>query len=273
MKRSGPISEATCSENWNFLHASPSQVTVSTGNFRELQDSILENYPHPQQKRFIWHKSWTSYDTKIRVCMQFKSVKGLLSHRRARDFLHHTTPPFMAYFRGNFWLIWGVGGGLPIMFSKVVDMLEIFSEETPFAMMFFSSWCRSLQNDYRRTCLLKAMNSKCRYRNMLPENFISITETDLWEWWQKISHYRYILFFSFQVVSITDTDFGLKMNRFFNNFGYNVLSDPLSRDLGSNLFDTPYSTIPRRHPNKMRQPLPWSAPLLQRALFEDQRGV
>ena len=33
--------------------------------------------------------------------------------------------------------------------------------------------------------------SNCRYRIALPEEFISIRETDLWEFQQEISHYRY----------------------------------------------------------------------------------
>ena len=39
-----------------------------------------------------------------------------------------------------------------------------------------------------------------------------MTETDLWEFQQKISHYRYSFSLEFQLISITDTDFGLKTN-------------------------------------------------------------
>ena len=54
--------------------------------------------------------------------------------------------------------------------------------------------------------------SNCRYRIALPEELISVTETDLWEFQQKISHYRYRFSLEFQSISITDTDFGLKTN-------------------------------------------------------------
>ena len=36
--------------------------------------------------------------------------------------------------------------------------------------------------------------SHCRYRIELPEELISITETDLWDFQQKVSHYRYRFF-------------------------------------------------------------------------------
>ena len=50
--------------------------------------------------------------------------------------------------------------------------------------------------------------SNYRYRIALPEELISIAETDLWEFQQKISHYRYRFSLGFQFISITDTDFG-----------------------------------------------------------------
>ena len=46
----------------------------------------------------------------------------------------------------------------------------------------------------------------------MPEELISIPETDLWEFQQKISHYRYRFFLEFQLISIADTDSGLKTN-------------------------------------------------------------
>ena len=54
--------------------------------------------------------------------------------------------------------------------------------------------------------------SDYRYRIALPEELISITETDLWEFQQIISQYRYRFSLEFQIISITDTDFGLKTN-------------------------------------------------------------
>ena len=54
--------------------------------------------------------------------------------------------------------------------------------------------------------------SDYRYRIALPEELISITETDLWEFPQKISRYRYSFSLKFQLLSVTDTDFGLKTN-------------------------------------------------------------
>ena len=50
---------------------------------------------------------------------------------------------------------------------------------------------RCIQNYHRQTFFLGTINCNYRYRVVLPEELISITETDLWERWQKISHYRY----------------------------------------------------------------------------------
>ena len=81
------------------------------------------------------------------------------------------------------------------------------------------------------------MNSNYRYRIALPEELISITERDLWEFQQKISHCRYRFSLEFQLISITDTDFGLKTNEFCNHFGYNgtlrIFTDLFSRVLFS----------------------------------------
>ena len=43
-------------------------------------------------------------------------------------------------------------------------------------------------------------------------NLIAITETDLWEFQQKSSQYRYSFSLEFKLMSITDTDFGLETN-------------------------------------------------------------
>ena len=67
---------------------------------------------------------------------------------------------------------------------------------------------RYIQIDYRQRVFFWAY----RYRIALQEKFISITETDLWEFQQEISHYRYRFSLEFQLISITDTDFGLETN-------------------------------------------------------------
>ena len=56
---------------------------------------------------------------------------------------------------------------------------------------------------------------------MPPEELISITETDLWEYQQKICHYTLSFSLEFQLIAITDTDFRLKTNEFCNHVGYN----------------------------------------------------
>ena len=48
--------------------------------------------------------------------------------------------------------------------------------------------------------------SNYRYRIELPEELISITETDLWEFQQKISHYRYRFSLEVHIISITHTE-------------------------------------------------------------------
>ena len=58
--------------------------------------------------------------------------------------------------------------------------------------------------------------SNCRYIIALPEELVSITETDLWEFQQKISHCRYRFALEFQVISITNTDFRLERNELQN---------------------------------------------------------
>ena len=84
---------------------------------------------------------------------------------------------------------------------------------------------RSIQIDYRQTFFLRTIYCNYRYRIVLPEELISITETDLWECLQKISRYRYIFSLEFQLIGITDTDFGLKTNWFCSHLGYNRTFD------------------------------------------------
>ena len=48
----------------------------------------------------------------------------------------------------------------------------------------------SIQIDYRQTFFCEKLISNYRYKFVLPEELIAITETDLWEYQQKISHYR-----------------------------------------------------------------------------------
>ena len=59
---------------------------------------------------------------------------------------------------------------------------------------------------------LRAINSNYRYTTVLPEQVISITETDLWKISAEISHCRYRFCFEFELISITDTDLGLETN-------------------------------------------------------------
>ena len=81
---------------------------------------------------------------------------------------------------------------------------------------------RSIQIDYRQTLFAGEKSiSNYRYRIGLPEELLSITETDLWKCLQKISLYRYEFSLEFQLISITDTGFGLKTKHFCNHFGYN----------------------------------------------------
>ena len=58
---------------------------------------------------------------------------------------------------------------------------------------------RSIQIDYRQRFFWEEFISDYGYRIALPEGLISITETDLWEFRQKISHYRYRLSLKFQL--------------------------------------------------------------------------
>ena len=77
------------------------------------------------------------------------------------------------------------------------------------------------QIDYRQTLTWEEIISDYRYRIALPEELTSITETDLWEFQQKISHCRYRFSLEFQLISITDAEFRLKTKQFCNHFGYN----------------------------------------------------
>ena len=60
---------------------------------------------------------------------------------------------------------------------------------------------RSIQIDYRqRFFFWEELISDYRYRIALPEELISITETDHWEFQQKISRYRYRFSLEFQLI-------------------------------------------------------------------------
>ena len=55
---------------------------------------------------------------------------------------------------------------------------------------------------YRKTFIARAIHiskHNCKYRIVLPEELIAITETDMWEYWQRISRYRYIFFLECQM--------------------------------------------------------------------------
>ena len=86
--------------------------------------------------------------------------------------------------------------------------------------------------------------SNYRYRIVLPEELISMTETDLWECQQKISHYRYRFSLESKLISITATDFGLKTNWFCNHFGYNGRGALNLAAFGIPVFGTPDFGIP-----------------------------
>ena len=58
--------------------------------------------------------------------------------------------------------------------------------------------CHTIHINYRQRFCLEEWISDCRYRIALIEELISITETDLWEFQQKISHYRYRFSLKFQ---------------------------------------------------------------------------
>ena len=54
--------------------------------------------------------------------------------------------------------------------------------------------------------------SNYRCRIVLPEQLISITETDMWKRRQKVSNYRYRFSLEFYLISTTDKDFELDTN-------------------------------------------------------------
>ena len=83
-------------------------------------------------------------------------------------------------------------------------------------------------NDYRQTFILRAhINLNYRYRIVSPEALISITQKDLWECRQIISHYR--LFFSLisRLTSIADTEIGLKQNNSVISLAISVLTQKI----------------------------------------------
>ena len=80
--------------------------------------------------------------------------------------------------------------------------------------------------------------SNSRYRIVLPEELISITETDLWEFQQKnLSLQIQILSWIPSNFAITDKDFGLKTNLFCNDFGYNSTSKDIEAQADVNDFE------------------------------------
>ena len=59
---------------------------------------------------------------------------------------------------------------------------------------------RSSQIDYRERFFLGGINFRLQIQNRAARRIISITETDLWEFQQKISCYRYRLSLKFQLI-------------------------------------------------------------------------
>ena len=51
-------------------------------------------------------------------------------------------------------------------------------------------WQRTSAGVSKIFTVLRALTSKYRYRIVLQEEFISITETDSWEYWQRTSYRR-----------------------------------------------------------------------------------
>ena len=82
------------------------------------------------------------------------------------------------------------------------------------ALFMLRGWkeYRSIQIYYRQRFFLGGMNFRLQIQNRTARRINSIAETDLWEFQQKISHYRHRFSLEFQLISITDTDFGLKTN-------------------------------------------------------------
>ena len=70
---------------------------------------------------------------------------------------------------------------------------------------------RSIRIDYRQT-FSGELISNWQMQNRAARRINSVTETDLWRYQQKISHYRYRSSLEFELISITDTDFGLEMS-------------------------------------------------------------
>ena len=52
-----------------------------------------------------------------------------------------------------------------------------------------------IQTNYRQALnnILRAMNLNYKCRLVLPEEVVAVTEADVWEWSQRISHYRHPL--------------------------------------------------------------------------------
>ena len=88
---------------------------------------------------------------------------------------------------------------------------------------------RGAQNDYRQTSLLRALNCNYRYRIVRNRSVRMLAD---------MSHYRYRFSLKFELLAITDTDFGLKTNELCNNLGsdsidphdFPIFLEPLSRN-------------------------------------------
>ena len=65
------------------------------------------------------------------------------------------------------------------------------------AIDYSYTYC-SIQIDCRQTSFLGKLISDCRYRIVLPEELIAITEADQWKYQQKVSRYRYRFSLVFQ---------------------------------------------------------------------------
>ena len=104
------------------------------------------------------------------------------------------------------------------------------------------------------------INSNYRYRITLPEELICITETDLWEFQQKISHYRYRFSLEFQFIyfreapvrfgSVTvwgwngSSGSGFRFRRFLCKKGFSVSQYNLTGKDGSGSGFGSWKTVP-----------------------------
>ena len=80
---------------------------------------------------------------------------------------------------------------------------------------------RSIQNQYRQTFILRASNSNYRYRIVLPEEDSFITETDLWECWQRSSHCRCKFSLEVKIIPLQMQTLGSILPEVCNHVDYN----------------------------------------------------